>query len=402
MIKFAGATALPIGRLPRRAIDPTKRKKFSLGRRRTREERQLGLLPSTIWLYDYVLKPSLRRGGCGWMYVPLTYIAQRPGAPSRSALQRAMNQLQEREEVFGIEISLLWKDGRPQLLVAAQDWLKFDRRALHFWDKAQTENRHLRSRCRSRDFIDLDLEATHCLNNAPKPSSVSKETAAVNIETSSNPDLSTRFAPRKLGSAKSPVTAQKAKLQRLARHLVALLRSRHSRPGNGFDGHRVYGMVIQLLREGRKKYRILESFSFHWRTTTTSKPETKVSLVTWKMRSRDFPWTRSETTRKRIADLQHLLGTRLQPAPPPLIPKPLTPLEEFTERINAPRSGPGPGELAALWIDLSHHDQEAALAHLTPLTKERLGRALVLVARFRKPDLDPTKWTDKLLSTGKG
>ena len=89
----------------------------------------LKLLPSTIWLYHYVIEPCLKRGGRGWLYLPITYLAQRPGAPSRSALQRAVNQLADREEVFGLELSLLWKDGRPQLLVASQDWLKYDRRA---------------------------------------------------------------------------------------------------------------------------------------------------------------------------------------------------------------------------------------------------------------------------------
>ena len=280
MIQFTGSTALPIGRVPRRR--PVT-KKFSLGRRRTAKERMLKLLPSTIWLYQYVIEPCLKSGGRGWLYLPITYIAQRPGAPSRSALQRAVNQLADREEVFGLELSLLWKDGRPQLLVASQDWLKYDRRALHFWDKKRTEIRHLRPRCRSRDFLDLDAEeTTHCLNNAPEPSPVSKKTAAVNNETSSIRDASTRFAPQAGYYAQPRGGYQNPRLQKLARYLVGLLRQRHGGPGSGFDGHRTYGMVIQLLAEGRKRYRILESFAFHWRTTTTSRPETKIGFVTWK------------------------------------------------------------------------------------------------------------------------
>ena len=349
----------------------------------------LKLLPSTIWLYQYVIEPCLRRGGRGWLYLPITYLAQRPGAPSRSALQRAVNQLAEREEVFGLELSLLWKDGRPQLLVASQDWLKYDRRALHFWDKKRTKVRHLRSRCRSRDFLELDAEeTTHCLNHAPDPYPVSKETAAVNSETSSFRVLSTRCAPQAVSRSQPRGGIRNPKLQRLARYVVSVLRKRHARPGSGFDGHRVYGIVIQLLAEGRKRYRILDSFGFHWRTTTTSRPETKLSLVTWKMRSRDFPFTRAVTTRRRIANLQVLLGSRApkeSAVPVPPLPE-LSPLEKFLERIeDTEKAGPGPGELAALWLGLTEGTRMLAQERMSPLAHDRMGRVLVALARFSKP-----------------
>ena len=147
-------------------------------------------------------------------------------------------------------------------------------------------------------------------------------------------------------------------------------------------------MVIQLLAEGRKRYRILESFAFHWRTTTTARPETKIGLVTWKMRSRDFPFTRAVTTRQRIAKLQVLLGTRVQAeltVPVPPLPE-LSPLEKFLERIeDTERAGPGPGELAALWLSLTEGSRMLAQERMSPLAHDRMGKVLVALARFNKP-----------------
>jgi hypothetical protein len=104
------------------------------------------------------------------------------------------------------------------------------------------------------------------------------------------------------------------------------------------------------------------------------------------MRSRDFPWTRGVTTRKRIADLQVILRTRAEaPSIEPVPPAPvLSALEKFLARAeDIERAGPGPGELAALWLDLTEGNQMLAQERMSPLAHERMGRILFFLAKYQ-------------------
>jgi hypothetical protein len=62
----------------------------------------------------------------------------------------------------------------------------------------------------------------------------------------------------------------------------------------------------------------------------------------------------------------------------------LSALEKFLARAeDTERAGPGPGELAALWLDLTEGNRMLAQERMSPLAHERMGRVLFVLAKYQ-------------------
>jgi hypothetical protein len=134
-------------------------KKFSLGRRRTRQELRLGLTPTAVYMLQYWIRPILRNAANGWAELNIAAFARRPGAPCLRACREAYNRLYRVQEQLGISLCHN-HDEVPKIYVCATVWLDAapdsDRLPLFF--KNGNERRHIRLRHETED-LPLSLNA---------------------------------------------------------------------------------------------------------------------------------------------------------------------------------------------------------------------------------------------------
>ena len=147
------------------------KKKFSLGRRRTKFELSLGLTPAACWLFYYIVNPRLRKSKGEWTYLNITHLSRRKGAPCRRALQYAVNVLDAAQEPLGVKIRAYQHNGKPcHLIFCDITWnqaIESDQEPLFFTSEGHSRN--LKYRCHSNKV----LQQPHCADIAPLSNSSS-------------------------------------------------------------------------------------------------------------------------------------------------------------------------------------------------------------------------------------
>ncbi len=238
---------------------------------------RLKLTPSAVWLLQYIIRSILRKSRGAWAHINLTEIAERERAPTRRALQTALNALERAGETVGVVIRCTFDRGAPRLIIASTAWLQYDQEPLFFKEDRKTR-RHLRPRCRSRDLAcpKIAIQApnktgfelkkspqnftnrqagsklNHCADSAPIPFTRLKSSSSFNgfsQKTSGRKRLENKAAAitdrlrPKFCDRKGRTPAQKAFLQSLANRCYDNCKVRWNR-------NAIFAFTLQSLLDG--------------------------------------------------------------------------------------------------------------------------------------------------------